>query len=184
GSFNFEPELYSVASGLWRPMAMHTSPRDYHSCALLLPDGSVLVCGGENRTTDYQIWIPPYLLGPANRRPVGVGLVDSFSSAPISQDNLQGATYGQQCRVAWSNTLPAGVEVAQVVLMPPAAVTHHDDGGQRCVRLASVYNEDATPGSLHILMPATHRHAPPGWYMLFLITNEGVPANAFWVNLG
>ncbi|MEO6597229.1 MAG: galactose oxidase-like domain-containing protein [Planctomycetota bacterium] len=185
GSFNFEPELYSVASGLWRPMAMHTSsPRDYHSCALLLPDGRVLVCGGENRTTDYQIWIPPYLLGPANRRPVGVGLVDSFSSAPISQDNLLGATYGQHCRVSWSNTLPAGVEVAQVVLMAPAAVTHHCDGGQRCVRLASLYTEDAIPGSLHILMPATHRHAPPGWYMLFVITNEGVPANAFWVNLG
>jgi hypothetical protein len=68
--------------------------------------------------------------------------------------------------------------------MAPEALTHHDDGGQRCVRLATLYPDDTYPGSLHFLLPATNRHAPPGWYMLFLITNEGVPANAFWVNLG
>ena len=70
------------------------------------------------------------------------------------------------------------------MLMAPAALTHHDDGGQRLVRLSTLYPDDAIPGSMHFKMPATYRHAPPGWYMLFLITNEGVPANAYWVNLG
>jgi hypothetical protein len=32
-------------------------------------------------------------------------------------------------------------------------------------------------------MPASEQVAPPGWYMLFLVTNEGVPSNAFWINL-
>ena len=77
-----------------------------------------------------------------------------------------------------------GVEVTQVVLMAPAALTHHDDGGQRCVRLTTLYPDDSDKNSLHFKMPATSLHAPPGWYMLFLITNEGVPANAFFVNLG
>lgn len=80
--------------------------------------------------------------------------------------------------------LPAGVSVTQVVLVAPAAVTHHDDGGQRLVRLTTLFPDDSNPSSMHVLMPATNRHAPPGWYMLFVITNEGVPANAFFLNLG
>ena len=179
-----EPEMFRANNGDWKVQAPQFSPRDYHSCAVLLPDGRVFVGGGELRTADYEIFTPDYLLGPSNRRPVGANVLNATTGLPISQTNLQAVTYGQQCIATWTNALPAGVEVAQVVLMAPAALTHHDDGGQRLVRLATLYPDDAIgAGSLHFLLPPSYLHAPPGWYMLFLVTNEGVPANAFWINL-
>lgn len=59
-------------------------------------------------------------------------------------------------------------------------------GGQRIVRLAvfQPHGPGLPPAnSVHFRMPASHLLAPPGWYMLFALTNEGVPANAYWINL-
>lgn len=185
-----EPEIFSAAIGNWKPKAVHVSPRDYHSCSIPLPDGSVLVCGGEGRTDDYEIYEPEYLQAPIGRRPVGVSLAAVSNGAAISQTQLQGVAYNAEYDVRWTNLLPTGVNVTEVVLLAPASLTHHDDGGQRHVRLLTWIDNtgDATGGagvgSVRIRMPATVRHAPPGWYMLFVITSEGIPANAFWVNLG
>jgi hypothetical protein len=184
-SFVLDPEVLSEGAPIWRLMAAHTSPRDYHACAVLLPDGRVMVCGGEARTSDYEIWSPPYLQASPTRRPANIGLADALTLVPVSQTMFAGVTYGQTCIASWSNPLPAGVEVSQAVLTAPAALTHHDDGGQRLVRLLT-YNDDdlALPNTyVKVRMPGTFRHAPPGWYMLWLVTNEGVPSMAFWLNL-
>jgi hypothetical protein len=34
-----------------------------------------------------------------------------------------------------------------------------------------------------ITVPANHNIAPPGWYMLFIVNNNGVPSVAHWVHL-
>ncbi|HEX6811014.1 MAG TPA: galactose oxidase-like domain-containing protein [Planctomycetota bacterium] len=184
-NFVLEPELLTDGAPVWRAMAPHTSPRQYHACSVLLPDGRVMVCGGEARTSDYEIWSPSYLQVSPTRRPANIGLADALTFAPVSQTMFAGVTYGQTCIASWSNPLPAGVEVSQAVLIAPAALTHHDDGGQRLVRLLTYNDDDVEPPYTYVKvrMPTTIRHAPPGWYMLFLVTNERVPSMAFWVNL-
>ncbi len=178
-AFNLTPEV--LVNNQWSPMAAHAGGRAYHSCAILLPDGRILSCGGEGRSWDYQIWSPPYLTVPGLTRPQGVQLW--YTSGGLISDNAIGAiTWNGVYRASWSTPMPMGVAVEKIVMMRPMAQTHHDDGGQRYVELTSWTVEDAED-SRYFKAPVSRFHAPPGWYMVFLVTNQGVPANAVWVHL-
>jgi hypothetical protein len=39
------------------------------------------------------------------------------------------------------------------------------------------------PALLHVTIPTSPNLAPPGWCMLFLFDNDGVPSGANWVHL-
>ena len=59
-------ELWSPTTEQWTTLASNRTPRFYHSTALLLPDGRVLVGGGWGPTAggrqyNYEIFSPPYL---------------------------------------------------------------------------------------------------------------------------
>ncbi len=194
GSFNLIPEL--LTGGTWAPMAAHVGARDYHSTAILLPDARVFVCGGEARKqapsvgTDYIIWEPPYFhLDYGSLPPTGITVRDATTGAIVLQDALgppSGMQYGRTYWANWTNTLEDGITVNSVVLMRPPALTHHDDGGQRLVRLVAWDDSDQTQGpptSIKFLSPASTRHAAPGWWMLFLVNSGGRPSQAYWVHL-
>ena len=129
------PKLYK--SGVWTSMATETSPRLYHSTAVLLPSAEVLSAGGENfptvgRTYDYQVFTPPYLSCPGYR--------PQLTAWPST------IHYGQEHGVGFPAP-PPGVQIAKVVLMRPCSITHHSDMDQRYVEL-----EDSLPvGSSGVL---------------------------------
>ena len=59
-------ELWSPATETWRTLAAAAVPRLYHSTALLLPDGRVLMAGSGNdgpavNQTQAELFSPPYL---------------------------------------------------------------------------------------------------------------------------
>ena len=86
-------------------------------------------------------------------------------------------TYTDVITVTW-NPLPPGTQVERAVLMAPGSVTHHFDMHQRYVALefAAV---DETQGL--VTMPRNATYAPPGYYMLILVTSGGVPSVATWI---
>jgi galactose oxidase len=58
----YESELWDPATGTWTTMASVNRVRAYHSTAVLLPDGRVLVADGEQLAgTTAEIYSPPYL---------------------------------------------------------------------------------------------------------------------------
>lgn len=149
-------------------------PRMYHSTALLLPDGRVIVAGttafyNKEGTvalpddTTFQIYNPPYMFkGP---RPV-------IAQAPAE------VYYSTPFDIGVSVTAPANI--ANVVLMRPGAVTHSNDMDQRLVILAiTARTEDL--GSLTALGPQNSTVAPPGYYMLFIVDANDVPSRAQFV---
>ena len=82
------PEIWNPDTGQWREVADAGAPRNYHSIALLLPDGTVLSAGGGlcNCNADHQngqVYSPPYLFnadGTLATRP-------TISSGPSSIEN-------------------------------------------------------------------------------------------------
>ncbi len=155
-------ELYDPASGTWTEMAAQQAPRAYHSTALLLPDGRVLSAGQTNGTmqTTIEIYSPPYLF--AGSRPV-------IRSAP--------GAIGYSGTFSVETDRPA--DIAEVVLVRPSTVTHGVNFDQRSVSLPS----SAGATALEVGAPPSPTHAPPGWYMMFLVDDEGVPSVASWVRV-
>jgi hypothetical protein len=160
-------EMWSPVTEQWTTLASNQVPRYYHSVAVLLPDGRVVIGGGwggaggaNDRQRNFEIFSPPYLF--KGSRP-------TITSAPTD------VTYGNSFTV----TTPNAANIAKAVLIPPAAVTHNFDENGRYVPLSFT----AGSGSLQVTGPQNANYAPPGPYMLFLVDNNGVPSVASWVNV-
>ena len=64
--------------------------------------------------------------------------------------------------------------------MAPAAATHANDMNQRYIPLSVAHR----PGGVTLTPPATADIATPGYYMLFLVNDLGIPSVAKFVRLG
>src|SRR5262249_6872600 len=148
---------------------------------LLLPDARVLLGGGEQRFWDYVIYEPPYLT-QGLPRPV----FETHPSTPLNYNSVYSIQF----------TIDAGATVSRVVLMRPGSTTHHFDFDERYIQLPTTVFETAPPSpparfaqfTTPVAPPSPSnpynaRTAPPGWYMCFLISDNGVPSVAHWVKL-
>jgi hypothetical protein len=156
----YHPELWDPATETWETLGPMQEKRVYHSVAILLRDGSVFSAGGEARQTTSQIFRPPYLfLGP---RP-------TITSAPAQLEY----------DTTFDVFSPEATSVQAVNLVRLGAVTHAYDQSQRFVPLEFT----AEPGRLIVESPWEPYDAPPGYYMLFLISDQGVPSVAEYVQM-
>jgi len=170
-----EGEIYDPVANTWSLTAAATVSRLYHSTAVLLPDGRVVAAGGnpeggsqvaweppdEDEEMRLEVFSPPYLFrGP---RP-------KITTAP---ENL---VYGTSVTI----TTPQANTIRWVSLVKNGVTTHSFDSGQRLVDLDILTR---TNGTLQVAVDKNPNLAPPGWYMLFLVDNQGIPSIATWVQL-
>jgi len=159
----FVPELYDPEAETWTLLPPHALGRMYHSTSVLLPDGRVLVAGQDDGLSTFtaELYQPAYLFrGPRPQIAGAPGLIGYGSSFTL--------------------TSPQAAEIAAVSLVAPSSVTHSVNVGQRLVDLPFVR---AGGERLRVTGPAGPNHAPPGYYMLFLLDGDGVPSVAAWLRL-
>ena len=172
----YPAELWNPGTGQWRTLAAMQVTRQYHSTALLLPDGRVLSAGGGICGTcdqvgylakNAEVFSPPYLFkkdgsGELAPRP-------EIASAP---DEM---TYDAPFAVSTANA----ASISKVALVRLGAVTHSVNMEQRYVPLSFT----AGGGVINATGPANANVAPPGVYMLFVIDGDGVPSMARMVRV-
>jgi len=157
-------ELLAPGADRWELGPAQAYQRTYHSTAILLPDGRVLSAGDERDATASEVDVAelyePAYLHKAGTRPAITGAPDA-------------TLWGRSFRVTTSTAID------DAVLVAPGAVTHANDMSQRLVPLQVT----PTAGGADLVAPPSASVAPPGFYMLFVLT-KGKPSVAHWVYLG
>ena len=141
-------------------------PRRYHSAAILLADGSVLMGGDTDGGRDggslpNERYRPSYF----------------FKTRPLIMAAPGATTHGATFNVSTDH--PAAI--AKAVFMRPGAVTHAFNQAQRAIECVIA----GTAGSdVRVVAPPNGTLAPPGWYLLFLVDEDRIPSEGVWIKLG
>ena len=157
------PEIYHPETNSWQTLASQASvTRDYHSVALLMPDGRVWTAGSDffgrqgldNRELRIETFEPDYFGRPDRPQIVALpGLI----------------AYGDSFDVDTPDTASIG----KIALIRTGSVTHSYNSDQRYIRLDFTRTGNSR---LRAIAPPTGQVAPPGYYLLFLINNAGIPS--------
>ena len=167
-------QFYDPKANAFHEAASPKVGRNYHSEALLLPDGRVATFGSDPLFDDQQntklghfeqrmeIFTPPALHKNGKNRPV-------LGEGPDVLDGRRRATFATE----------HPERVVNARLMRPSAVTHTTDVEQRSIELGLTKSGN----SVTVDVPRDRTLVPPGWYMLFVTDAEGTPSEAKWLQV-
>ena len=161
-----DPNGSVAAAEIWDPITQDIRQvaeassvyRGYHSTAVLLPDGRVLITGGDHdhggftSNLNAEIYEPPYL---------------HQGSRPAITEAPETVAFGETFFVATPND-----NLERAMMIVPSTTTHAQNWSQRAIRLSVTDVE----GGVMLTMPTDSHQAPPGNYMLFLVDDTGVPS--------
>lgn len=152
--------VYQPATNSWLSIGADPVGRNYHSSAILLPDGRVAVLGSNPMDNSFDLRIsvysPKYMFN---------GTRPTITAAPTA------ATRGQQITLQTTGTIKA----AQ--LMSPMSATHQTDSNARLVDLPMT----TSGGTVSATIPSNPNLLPPGPYMLTVLDTNNLPSTAKWV---
>jgi YVTN family beta-propeller protein len=158
------PELFDPTTEAFVPLAPIAAPRNYHSFAVLLPDGRVLSGGGglcgngcAANHSDFQTLSPPYLYNPDG----------SSAVRPVLLTAPRTAAHGTTIRI----TADSAVSSASIVRLSSTTHTVNNDQRRLSLVMRSVGNN-----SYDIDVPSNAGWAVPGEYMLFVMNANGTPS--------
>ncbi|KAM1994725.1 hypothetical protein ACFX16_010885 [Malus domestica] len=181
------PVIYRPSEVLNRRFSVMTGSsraRLYHSAAVLVPDGRILVGGsnphiyynftGVEYPTDLSLeaFSPPYLSDEYDPvRPRIAAIEDVFG-------------YRQLISVEILVPEFLSVRVLSARLVAPSFTTHSFAMNQRMVVLKLIGVTHVAAGTYRVSLvgPSTAEIAPPGYYLLFVV-HADIPSSAAWVRV-
>jgi hypothetical protein len=169
-------EIYDPSSDTKKPVADPLVGRNYHSGAMLLPDGRVMTFGSDSLFADaantkpgkfeqqIDIYTPPYLHTKGERpelrntaggeRTVRLGGTASF----LSKD---------------------AASIKKMRLIRPSSFTHVTNVEQSSVALKF----KRTGNGVTVKLPEDPSLVPPGWWMVTAVDGKGKPSKSVWVKV-
>ncbi len=164
------PEIWNPSTRQWRNAAALSTPRNYHSWAILLQDGRVMVGGGglcgdcSSNHPDAQIYSPPYLYkagGVLATRP-------QITAADVS------------ARVGGVLSFTTDTPISAINLVRLSSVTHSINTDQRFIpldiqQMGEKLYAATLSSNVNVLIP--------GMYWAFAIDQWGVPSEGHLLQL-
>ncbi|MCL7027334.1 hypothetical protein MKW94_022614 [Papaver nudicaule] len=195
------PVLYQPESSTYEIMEPSNIPRMYHSTAILIPDGRVLV-GGSNPNQNYnftemfptelsvEVFSPPYLSSGARpqiswvkpetelsyKKPISIGFTSKNKEGEYS--------FFDKFLKKKDDKHKGKPENVYVTMVAPSFNTHSFSMNQRMMVL-EVNQVHQVTGKNYVIdcfAPATSYIAPPGYYLLFVV-HDGIPSMGKWVHI-
>ncbi|KAF4584731.1 hypothetical protein EYR38_001962 [Pleurotus pulmonarius] len=145
-------------------------PRLYHSEAVLLPDGRVLISGSDPQTPGFpeefriEVYVPPYLN-------------QGFRQPEFTITNKDWA-YGSQATIT-VNLFQGNTGNMRVSLIAAVSSTHGNAMGARTIFPAF----SCAGNTCTITAPPNANISPPGWHQLFILDGP-TPSHSQWVRIG
>ena len=179
------PEIYYPHNDTFVPLQPNNVVRVYHSFSMLLPDATVLNGGGGlcgNCTVnhyDAQVFKPPYLFNPD-------GTNATRPATPVVTNKDSRVTLGHSIHFQGDST----IEAASLVRL--GSVSHTVNTDQRRVPVkvtcksassSSYYSSSEDRQTCEAQVPSDPGVALPGYYMLFVLNDKGVPSKAATVKV-
>ncbi|HKY50205.1 MAG TPA: galactose oxidase early set domain-containing protein, partial [Candidatus Limnocylindria bacterium] len=169
---HYRTETWDPATGHWTRGATHVRARMYHSVAMLLPDATIVTGAGGSpgpqTNPNTEIYYPPYLF-----KKDGSG---DFAPRPVIEAAPSSAlSWNQPFHVKVS----AGTSVSRVTLLRTGAITHAFNPNQQLIEMP--FAQDGQ--RVELVTPALAVDAPPGFYLLFVFDQAGVPSVARFLRL-
>ncbi|KAL5358639.1 galactose oxidase [Aspergillus floccosus] len=163
----FVPDTSSATGGHWEQLLPNNIVRVYHSIALLLRDGTVFTGGGglcgdcDANHFDAQIFIPPNLLNSDGSVRTDRPQITSVSPPSGKPGDII--------------TVKTDGSVNEASIIRYGSATHTVNTDQR--RIAVELTEDPDENNTYTFeIPSEPGVATPGYYMLFVLNEEGVPS--------
>ena len=158
----FTPEIYNVDTGSSRPLSDSYFKRNYHSTSLLLPDGRILVSGGD--VWNSEIFYPPYFFEKdwnnntvLAKRPKIINLKDEIKREDLilEIDNN------------------SDEDISMVTILSTGSTTHAQASEPKFISLQFKKLSDK---KLLVDIPKNPDQLANGTYMIFLVKSNGVPS--------
>lgn len=164
-----QAEIFDPEDETWTTSEDLNKDRMYHSTAILLPSGKVLIAGNtQNWNEDNQIeekslelFVPDY--------------VDA--SRPVILKVPEKAAYNQKFQVEVEDSSV----IEKVALIRCASVTHTNNMDQRYIRVPFTVTG---PETITVSAPGNGAIAPPGHYMVVIIDDNTIPSEAKIMAIG
>lgn len=167
-------ESWDPKTGKWTRGPDAAIYRGYHSSAILLQNGAIMVAGGGApgpvANQNAEVYYPPYLFTTVNGK---AALAPRPQIVSLSTNRLVHAQ-SMQFELSSQNGL------SQVVLVGLSGTTHSFNTTQR--RFPAAFT--VAGRAVTVQTPASGSVAPPGYYQLVAIDKNGVPSPGIIVGLG
>lgn len=162
GGYVTNPEIWNPDTGEWTTVEVpYEHARLYHSTALLLPDGRIMIGGGgapgPRNYRDVEYYSPAYLFDG-----------DQLAERPVITSAPKKVGYDGTFQIS------TGDDVSRVTLVRNGSVTHGFNNDQNFQDLEFTQ----AGGTVSIESPVDGTYAPPGSYMLFVFDADGTPSVA------
>jgi hypothetical protein len=158
-----EAELFDPVTETWTTLPPMTVPRQYHSTAILLPDGRVWTGGTTYSKTSRELrveyFIPHYY----------------SAERPTISGNPEVGNYGETITIPTSDAQ----DIDAVSLLMLSTETHAGNMDQRLIWLQI---QNKTASEVVVSAPVNSNIAPPAYYYLHVL-KEGIPSAAAIVKI-